>query len=187
MFVIGTFGLNFQLTAALMAKQVFHRTAAGYGWLSTALAVGAFIGAINATRRVRRPSQLFLVTMAVTFGALEIVTGLMPSFGSTALLLVPTGFAMLTFSTAANSSVQLGVDPTMRGRVMALYIVCFMGGTPLGAPIVGWVAGAFGPRWGLIGGGLVCVLAAVATAAVLARRRGMSGADVGQRIVTAWR
>ena len=186
-FVIGTFGLNFQLTAALMAKQVFHRNAAGYGLLSTALAVGAFIGAINATRRVRRPSQLFLIGMAIAFGVLEIVTGLMPSFGTTALLLVPTGFAMLTFSTAANSSVQLGVDPTMRGRVMALYIVCFMGGTPLGAPIVGWVAGAFGPRWGLLGGGLVCVLAAVAVAALLARRRGLTATDMGRRVATAWR
>jgi len=185
-FVIGTFGLNFQLTAALMAKHVFHQNALGYGLLSTALAVGAFIGAINATRRVRRPSLLFLVGMAITFGVLEVAAGLMPTFGLTALLFVPTGFAMLTFSTAANSSVQLGVEPTMRGRVMALYIVCFMGGTPLGAPIVGWVAGAFGPRWGLLGGGLACVLAAVAVAVLLARRRGLTATDMSRRIASAW-
>jgi MFS family permease len=85
----------------------------------------------------------------------------MPTFNTTAALLVPTGLAMLTFTTAANAAVQLGVEPTMRGRVMALYLVCFMGGTPIGAPIVGWVAGTFGPRWGMVGGGLVCALAAV--------------------------
>jgi len=89
---------------------------------------------------------------------------------------------MLTFTTAANSSVQLGVEPTMRGRVMALYLVCFMGGTPIGAPIIGWVAGAFGPRWGLIGGGLICLLATLSLATVIARRRGLTPADVSTRL-----
>lgn len=181
-FVVGTFGLNFQITTALIAKQVFHRSASGYGLLSTALAVGAFGGAVLATRRVRRPSQAFLVSAAGAFGVLEILAGLMPGFDSTAALLVPTGLAMLTFTTAANSSVQLGVEPTMRGRVMALYLVCFMGGTPLGAPIIGWAAGAFGPRWGLVGGGLVCVVAAVLLAALVARRRGLRPADVVTRL-----
>ena len=77
---------------------------------------------------------------------------------------------MLTFTTAANSSVQLGVEPTMRGRVMALYLICFMGGTPLGAPIVGWVADTVGPRWGMIGGGLVCMAVAVGMALYLVRQ-----------------
>jgi MFS family permease len=170
-FVVGTFGLNFQLTTALMAKQVFHRSASGYGFLSTALAVGAVLGAVVATRRTRRPSQLFLVTMASVFGVLEIASGLMPGYLSTALLLVPTGLAMLTFTTATNSSVQLGVEPTMRGRVMSLYIIAFLGGTPFGAPLVGWSAEELGPRWGLLGGGLVCLVSAVVLAAVLAHRR----------------
>src|SRR5204862_209940 len=82
------------------------------------------------------------------------------------LVLVPTGLAMLSLTTAANASVQLGVEPTMRGRVMALYLTCFMGGTPLGAPIVGWLAGVAGPRWGLIGGGLICLVATLALGAV---------------------
>ncbi len=106
----------------------------------------------------------------------------MPGFDSTALLLVPTGLVMLTFTTAANASVQLGVEPTMRGRVMALYLVCFLGGTPFGAPIIGWVAGAFGPRWGLIGGGLICLLATLGLAALIARRRGLTPADVSTRL-----
>jgi MFS family permease len=184
-FVIGTFGLNFQITTALMAKQVFHRTATGYGLLSTALAVGACAGAVLATRRTRRPTQLFLVGAAIVFSVLEVVTGLMPTFLATAALLVPTGLAMLTFSTACNSSVQLGVEPTMRGRVMALYIICFMGGTPLGAPLIGWLAEVAGPRWGLLGGGAVCLLATAGISYALGRRHGLSAAYVSGRIARA--
>ncbi|MGI8762041.1 MAG: MFS transporter [Jatrophihabitantaceae bacterium] len=181
-FVIGTFGLNFQITTALIAKQVFHRSASGYGLLSTALAVGACAGAVLATRRTTRPTQLFLVLAALSFSVLEIGSGLMPGFDSTALLLVPTGLAMLTLTTAANSSVQLGVEPTMRGRVMALYLVCFMGGTPIGAPVVGWLAGVAGPRWGLLGGGAICLAATLGLALLIARRRGLHASDVTGRL-----
>jgi len=184
-FVLGTFGLNFQLTTALLAKQVFHRSATGYGLLSTALAVGACAGAVLATRRVRRPTQLFLIGMALVFGVLEIAVGVMPNFDSTALLLLPTGLVMITFTTAANASVQLGVEPTMRGRVMALYLMCFMGGTPVGAPIIGWVAGAFGPRWGLLGGGLICLLSALVIAVFIARHRGLTPAYLSDRVSAA--
>jgi len=180
-FVVGTFGLNFQITTALLAKQVFHRSATGYGLLSTALAVGACVGAVLATRRRTRPSLLFLLLAATAFGLLEILAGSMPGFGATALMLVLVGLAMLTFTTAANSSVQLGVEATMRGRVMALYLMCFLGGTPIGAPIVGWVANTVGPRWGMIGGGLVCMAMAVGMALYLVRRRSLHIADVSDR------
>lgn len=181
-FVIGTFGLNFAITTALLAKQVFARGATGYGLLSTMLAVGACVGAVVATMRAHRPSQLFLVGASLVFSVLEIVSGLMPTFLLTALVLVPTGLSMLTLTTACNSSIQLGVEPTMRGRVMALYLICFMGGTPLGAPIVGWLAGVAGPRWGLLGGGMVCLVATAALAAVVSRRRGVTTADLVQRL-----
>jgi MFS family permease len=181
-FVVGTFGLNFQITTALVAKQVFHRSATGYGLLSTMLAVGACLGAVLATRRIRRPSALFILAAAAAFSVLEIASGVMPGFLSTAAMLVPTGLAMLTLTTAANASVQLGVAPTMRGRVMALYLGCFMGGTPLGAPIVGWIAELAGPRWGLIGGGLICLLAAGGFAAWYGRRRGVHVEDVPSRL-----
>ena len=180
-FVVGTFGLNFQITTALLAKQVFHRSATGYGLLSTALAVGACVGAVPATRRRTRPSLRFLLLAATAFGLLEILAGSMPGFGATALMLVLVGLAMLTFTTAANSSVQLGVEATMRGRVMALYLMCFLGGTPIGAPIVGWVANTVGPRWGMIGGGLVCMAMAVGMALYLVRRRSLHIADVTDR------
>jgi len=177
-FVFGTFGLNFAITCALLAKQVFHRGASGYGLLSTALALGAFSGAVLATRRTKRPSALFLLGMAAVFSVAEVTTGLMPDFWLTAALLVPTGLAMLSVTTAANSHVQLGVAPTMRGRVMALYLMCFMGGTPLGAPLVGWLAEVAGPRWGMIGGGLVCLASVALLAAWTARQRGLGVADV---------
>ena len=183
-FVFGTFGLNFAITCALMAKQVFHRGASGYGLLSTALAAGAFVGAILATRRTKRPSMLFLLGAAGIFSVGEIAAGLMPTYLATALVLVPTGLAMLSVTTAANSHIQLGVAPTMRGRVMALYLVCFMGGTPVGAPIIGWLAGVAGPRWGLVGGGLVCLLSVAGLAAWVARSRGMHAADVRELVTT---
>src|SRR3954451_7619370 len=186
-FVFGTFGLNFAITCALMAKQVFHRGASGYGLLSTALAVGAFCGAILATRRNTRPTVLFLLATAAAFSVGEIVSGVMPNFTLTAVALVPTGLAMLSVTTAANSHIQLGVAPMMRGRVMALYLVCFMGGTPFGAPMIGWLAGAAGPRWGLIGGGLVCLVSVVVLAALIARRREMNAGDVAELVSTRMR
>ncbi|HEY2167591.1 MAG TPA: MFS transporter [Jatrophihabitantaceae bacterium] len=185
-FVVGTFGLNFQITTALIAKQVFHRSATGYGLLSTALAVGACAGAVLATRRVVRPTQLFLIGATIAFAVLEIAVGSMPGFDTTAIMLVPTGLIMLTFTTAANSSVQLGVEPTMRGRVMALYMMCFMGGTPFGAPAIGWVAETFGPRWGLLGGGMICLIAALAIAVVIARVRDLRPAGIAERLGHAW-
>jgi MFS family permease len=125
---------------------------------------------------------MFLLSMVATFSVFEIAAGLMPSFLLTAVALIPTGLVMLTVTNAANASVQLGVAPTMRGRVMALYLVCFMGGTPIGAPIIGWVAGAAGPRWGLIGGGLVCLLSSVTIAAVIVRRRGLRPTEIAELV-----
>jgi MFS family permease len=186
-FVFGTFGLNFAITCALLAKQVFHRGASGYGLLSTSLAVGAFCGAVLATRRTKRPSALYLLGMAALFSVAEIAAGLMPTYELTAVVLVPTGLAMLAVTTAANAHVQLGVAPTMRGRVMALYIMCFMGGTPFGAPVIGWLAGTAGPRWGLIGGGAICLVSVLALAAVMARRRGLHAADVASLVTTRMR
>jgi len=169
MFIIGTFGMNYQITIALIAKQVFHRGADAYGLLSTALAVGATIGALAATVRRSRPSRLFLITAGVAFSVAEIVAALMPSFGWTVVALVPAGVTMITMAQSANATVQLGVEPTMRGRVMGLYIICFMGGTPVGAPIVGWVAELFGPRWAMLGGGLICLVATLTLGGYLSR------------------
>jgi MFS family permease len=170
-FVAGTFGFNTQITIALMAREEFGLGAAAFGFLSTCYAVGSLSGALLSTRRSTRPLQRFLVLSAAAFGVLLVVSGLMPSETSFAVLLVPTGAAALVFSVACNSFVQLGVDPQVRGRILALYFMCFMGGTPVGAPLIGWVSEHLGARWGLIAGGLAVVVAAVVAGALLARGR----------------
>jgi MFS family permease len=170
-FVIGTFGFNYQVTIALMAREVFHLGAEAFGLLSTVFAVGSLSGALLSTRRSVRPRQRFLVGSSIVFGLFTVVAGLMPSYASFAVLLVPTGAAALVFSVANNSFVQLGADPQMRGRVMALYFMCFMGGTPIGAPLIGLISEHLGAPWGLILGGAVCVVAGLAAAAFLARGR----------------
>jgi MFS family permease len=170
-FVVGTFGFNYQVTIALMSREVFHLGAEAFGLLSTAFAVGSLTGALLSTRRSVRPRQRFLVISAVAFGLLTVVAGLMPGYVSFAAMLVPTGAAALVFSVANNSFVQLGVDPQMRGRVMALYFMCFMGGTPVGAPLIGVISEHLGAPWGLILGGAVCVVAGIGAAAWLARGR----------------
>ncbi|MBA2415929.1 MAG: MFS transporter [Geodermatophilaceae bacterium] len=172
-FIVGTFGLNFQLTTALMAREVFKLDAAAFGLLGSCVAVGSLTGALLSARRRERPRLRLLIGAAMVFGVLEMIAGVMPTFASFAILLVPTGAAALTFIIAANSSVQLGTDATMRGRVMALYLLFFMGGTPIGAPIVGWLSENFGARSGIIIGGLCCVLAAAAIGARLAVQSGL--------------
>ena len=166
--VVGMFGLNFQMTLALMAKGTFHRDAAAYGFLSAALAVGSLIGALMAARRTR-PRHRTLYAAAFTFGLLEFLDAFVPSYWLLVVMLVPTGAAILTMTTSANSMCQLFSAPSMRGRVMALYVLVFLGGTPFGAPAIGVFAEALGPRSSLYIGGAVTMLAAVGCAVVFAR------------------
>ena len=181
-FLIGTFGLNFQLTLPLMVREVFGRGAGSFGLLSTSLAIGSLAGALLATVRTRRPRMRFLLAAALVFGLLETVTGLMPTYWALAAMLPLTGTAALTFMTACNTAVQMGVAPQLRGRVMALYLLCFFGGTPVGAPIIGWIAETFGPRASIVGGGAVCAVAVVLVAALLARRGGLRVDDLAAEI-----
>ncbi|MGH3327957.1 MAG: MFS transporter [Streptomycetales bacterium] len=169
---VGTFGFNFQMMTALFAKGVFHEGAESYGLLSTALAVGSFMGALLAARR-GRPRRRLVVLAAISFGFLEAAAAFMPTYETFMALLVPTGVAALTMSTAANSTVQLGVSPDMRGRVMGLYMLVFLGGTPLGAPLMGWLAEVLDPRWSLFTGGVLSAAAALVATWLLARRGGM--------------
>jgi MFS family permease len=169
--MIGTFGFNYQVTIALMAREKFGLGAQDFGLLSTAFAVGSLTGALLSTRRSARPRQRFLVVSAIVFGLLTVVSGFMPTYATFAAMLVPTGASALIFSVATNSFVQLGADPQMRGRVMALYFMCFMGGTPVGAPLIGWVSEHLGAPWGLVFGGVVVVLAGAGVGLWLARGR----------------
>jgi len=167
--VVGTLGFNFQITSALMTTKTFHHGAASYGIISATYAFGSFLGALASAHR-GQPGRRLVFTAAATYGLLEIAAGLMPTYALFFAVLVPFGFSTLTFSTAANTTVQLAATPSMRGRVMALYLLVFMGGTPIGAPFVGWIAQVAGPRWSLIVGGIASSLAAVGAALYLARR-----------------
>jgi MFS family permease len=170
-FCVGTFGMNFQLTSALMAQQEFHKGPQEYGILGTFMAFGSLAGALLAARRRGRPRGRFIVGMSLAFGLIEVLAGLMPTYWSFAAILPVMGLAALLTLTASNAAVQLGVAPELRGRVMALYAMVLMGGTPIGSPILGWVGEAFGPRWTLIGGGGLTVLGVLISVAVLARRQ----------------
>jgi MFS family permease len=157
-FFAGTFGMNFQMTSALMATQVFGKGASEYGLLGTTLAIGSLTGALVGARRTSRPRPRLVITAGLAFGAVEVVLGLMPTYLTFALLTPVLGFSLLTMLNAANTTVQLSTAPAMRGRVMALYMTVIMGGTPIGSPVVGWVGATFGARWMLIGGGLMSLL-----------------------------
>ncbi|MGB7979525.1 MAG: MFS transporter [Candidatus Nanopelagicales bacterium] len=171
-FFAGTFGLNFQMTSALMATDVYHKGASEYGLLGTTMAVGSLAGALLAARR-GRPRHRLVVLAALAFGLVEVLAGLAPTYLVFMLWTPLLGFAALTMITAANATVQLGTAPVMRGRVMALYMMIFMGGTPLGAPIVGWIGEVFGARWTLIGGGLGTIVGTLLAAAWFSRRQGL--------------
>ncbi len=164
-FFTGTFGLNFQLTSALMATEVFGKGATEYGLLGTFLAVGSLTGSLVAARRVRVRHRL-VVGAALAFAALEMVAALMPTYLTFALMTPLLGLTALTMITAANTFVQLHTDPSMRGRVMALYMMIFIGGTPLGAPLIGWIGEVAGARWTLLVGGAMTALGVLASSAV---------------------
>jgi len=148
LFLFGTFGLNFPIFISTMSVKVFHAGASRYGLLTSSMAVGTVIGALLAARRAR-PSVPLLIAAAALFGTGLLLAALSPNDWLFAVMLVAIGVAAQTFTTSTNSLVQLATEPAMRGRVVAILLAIALGGTPLGAPIVGWVADTFGPRWSL--------------------------------------
>jgi predicted MFS family arabinose efflux permease len=154
---VGTIGFNFQLTLALMAQKQFGLGAAAFGLLSTSLAIGSLCGSLLAARRIVVPLKLVVVS-AIAFAGMEILVGMSPTYALMLVTLPLVGGLALTFSNSAQSYLQLRAEPWVRGRVMGLYTLVFMGGTPLGAPLIGWTADHFGPRYGLIGGGVGTLL-----------------------------
>ncbi len=160
-FFAGTFGLNFQMTSALMATGVFHKGASAYGVLGSIMAIGSLTGALLAARRGSYPRRSLLVLASLAFALSEIIAGLMPSYLLFAAWLPILGITSITMLNSLQTVVQLSVAPAIRGRVVALYMMTLMGGTPVGAPVIGWVGQTFGARWMLIGGGVVTGLAVV--------------------------
>ncbi len=171
MALVGTLSFNFQVLMPLLASQTWHGTAATYALLTSAMAVGSVAGALAAGAR-GRVSPRILVGAATGFGALELVAAAAPSLPLQVLALVPLGAMTVTFSAGVNSTMQLAVAPAMRGRVMALYSVVFLGSTPIGAPLVGWLAEVAGPRVGMALGATAALAAAGLASAAYARTSG---------------
>ena len=148
LFLIGTFGLNFPIFISTMSVTVFHAGAHQYGLLSSIMAIGSVVGALLAARR-DKPRMGVLVVGASVFGAGCALAALMPGYWLFGMTLIVVGVAAQTFTTTVNSWVQLSTEPAMRGRVLAILLAILLGCTPMGAPLVGWVADAFGARWAM--------------------------------------
>jgi MFS family permease len=148
LFLIGTFGLNFSIFIATMSVSVFHAGAGQYGLLTSMMAIGSVAGALLVARRAK-PGIELLLAAAATFGFGGVLAAIMPNYWLFGLALTMVGASAQSFTITTNSFVQLSTEPTMRGRVIAILLAMFLGGTPIGAPIVGWVADALGPRWAL--------------------------------------
>ncbi|MDT7811369.1 MAG: hypothetical protein QOJ42_1285 [Acidobacteriaceae bacterium] len=148
LFLIGTFGLNFPIFISTMSVTVFHAGAGQYGVLSSVMAIGSVAGALLAARR-EKPHIAILLAGGAVFGFGCAMAAIMPNHWLFGLALVLIGVSAQTFTTTVNSMVQLSTEPAMRGRVVAILLAIALGGTPIGAPIVGWVADAWGPRWAL--------------------------------------
>lgn len=159
--LIGTFGLNFPIFVSTMAVRVFHTDAAGYGLLSSIMAVGTMSGALLGAGR-EKPRFLYLLYGAAIFGVGFALAAVAPTYWLFAATLVIIGAAALTFLNTSNSLLQLSTEPAMRGRVMALRLAVVLGSTPIGAPVVGWIADHAGPRWALAVGAAAGLSAAFA-------------------------
>jgi MFS family permease len=166
--VVGTFGLKFPVVLTAMADETFAGGAELYGLFNVVLAVGSVAGALVAGGRTRTRLRT-IVLAGAAFGAAQFAAALAPGLGVFLVALVAMGMVNLAFQAMANSSVQSWVDPEVRGRVMGLYMLAFVGGTPLGGPVIGWITDAFGARVGMAVCGLLPLFAAVVVAGVLAR------------------
>jgi MFS family permease len=168
MAVAGTLSFNFQVLLPLLADFTWNGTASTYAALTAAMGVGSVTGALLAGAR-GRVSPALLVGSAAAFGGAMLLAAVAPTVELQLAALVPLGAASVTFAAGVNSALQIAVEPAMRGRVMALYSIVFLGSTPIGAPLVGWIADAAGPRAGLLVGAVAALLAAAGARAAFAR------------------
>ncbi|MCU1440903.1 MAG: transporter [Rhodoglobus sp.] len=171
-FLVGTFGFNFPVFISTMSTIEFGQGASGFGLLSSILAIGALVGSLLAARR-ERPRFGVIVIAASAFGVACILAALTPTYWTFGASLVIVGIASMTIMSTANAYVQTTTEPSMRGRVMAIYMAIFSGGTPIGAPVVGLVANHFGPRWSLAIAAASGICAAVVAVIWIARSRNL--------------
>jgi MFS family permease len=159
MALIGTLAYEFQVILPIMAKYTFGGTAATYGVMIGAMGVGAVLGGLATASRGRQGLGP-LVRMSAVFGVLILAVAVSPTLPVAVAMLVAVGAASIMFLAGANTTLQLASDPALRGRVMALWTVAFLGSTPVGGPIIGFIGQHFGARWGLAVGGTSCLVAA---------------------------
>ena len=178
LFLIGTFGLNFPIFISTMAVSVFHVDASRYGALSSMMAIGTVTGALSSAH-AGRPRFRSLFMSSAVFGLGCAVAAIAPTYWAFGAALVAIGIATLMFLTTTNSLMQLSTEPAMRGRVMAIRLAVTLGGTPIGAPIVGWVADHAGPRWAILVAAASGLAAALVAARALAAERGRVGSTFG--------
>ncbi len=169
-FFAATFGLNFQIFNALMATKIFGKGAAVFGGLGSILAIGSLAGALISAKLDLKHGPRFITFFAACFGGAEVILSAAPSYLTYAALLPVVGFFALTTLIAANSFVQISADPEIRGRVMGIYLLVFMGGTPFGSPLIGWMCGLIGVRETVAFCGGITVIASLSMYAIVRRR-----------------
>lgn len=165
MAVVGTLAFNFTTTLPLLAKYTFHGGAGTYSIFTAAMGAGAVLGGLLVAHR-SRPSAGLLGLIGMAFGAMIALVGLLPTEPLTVVALVLMGLCSIAFIATANATLQLAADPSLRGRVMSLYAIAFLGSTPIGAPLMGWVSDTTSPRVALVIG----AAGAMAASAALVRR-----------------
>lgn len=159
MAIIGTFTYEFTVILPLFAEFTFGKGAGGYASLTASMGAGAVVGGIVTASRKQQTTPTLLLLAAFLFGLTDLIAAATPSLPFAMAAFVLVGFCSITFTALGNVTVQLASAPEMRGRVMALWTMAFLGSTPIGGPIIGWLGEHAGPRWGLVTGGLAAVLA----------------------------
>ena len=174
--VVGTLAWEFQVTLPLMASKAFHHGAAAYGVMASVMGAGAVVGGLISAARPR-PRARALCLAAVGWGIAILAAAAAPSLALELAALVFVGYGSITFNSLAKTTLQLAAKPEMRGRVMALWALAWLGSTPIGGPIVGWIGQAVGPRWALVIGGLPTLVCGILALPALFRidRRAAQG------------
>ncbi len=178
MAIIGTLTYEFSVSLPLLAQFTFHGTAQTYAIISVALGVGSMLGGLYVAN-IKKRSQKNLVNNAFLFGATVLLAAVMPTFLLELLAIVLVGFFSINFLSNGNVILQLESAPDMRGRVMSLWAVAFLGSTPIGGPIIGWIGQHFGPRYSLLVGGLSALFAAYVGLRSLRRREKINFTKAG--------
>jgi MFS family permease len=179
--VIGTLAWEFQVSLPLMASKVFHGGAGSYGVMASVMGGGAVVGGLISAAR-SRPRARALCLAAIGWGIAILAAAVAPSMALELAALVFVGYGSITFNSLAKTTLQLAARPEMRGRVMALWALAWLGSTPIGGPIIGWAGQASGARWALVIGGLATLACGVAALPALTRidRRASRTADPAQ-------